>query len=141
MNDRDHSGGPAEGSARPFRRGRLRPAPRLAAIAIAAVACNYSHVTVPLSRPEARSCTDTCAANYAQSRNPSWYRACLATCPGAQSAKGKCAAAEQPPVAVCAEDGEVKGVLTAAIVIGAIGFMILGAVYSAAGGIRDTINN
>ncbi len=42
---------------------------------------------------------------------------------------------------MCAEDGEVKGVLTVAIVIGAIGFMIVGAVFSAAGGIRDTINN
>lgn len=102
-------------------------------------ACNYKHVNLRLQDPAAPTCADDCTASYPP--NPSWYRACLATCPGAQSADGKCDAADQPPVAMCEENGELKGVVALAIIFGGLSFLVVGSVIAAAGGIRDTINN
>ncbi len=112
----------------------------LAAATLAAtVACNYSHVAVPLADPAAQTCVDQCTAIYRKTPNPSWYRSCLRGCPGAISAGGECSDRDRPPVAVCSQASEVKGVVAVAIGLGVIALLVGGVFLYALDGLGDTI--
>ena len=113
----------------------------LATIAIAAMACNYKHVTLPLADPAAKTCADSCAASFDLSGNPDWYRGCIAACPGAQWTEGKCGGADRPPIAICVPDVELKAIGVLAFGVGVIGLLIGGLFFSALDDVGDTVNH
>lgn len=82
---------------------------------------------VPLTGPMESAAVDCVSMCEAEANTPGAYRACLASCPGAQVESGECGPEDTRPAAVCVEHQDVARVaLPVAVVTAIVALVVLG---------------